>query len=118
MAGIADRIYRQSPVLLQHLIVSAYGVWWKHLRFGGAFAAESGAFRARERFTREQWQSYQDERLRGLLASAFERVPHYNLQWQALGISGADLAHFSRTDFLELPPLEKSTARDAPDSRY
>lgn len=34
MAGTADLIYKYSPVAIQHLMVSTYGLYWNRLRFG------------------------------------------------------------------------------------
>ncbi|MCC7208170.1 MAG: phenylacetate--CoA ligase family protein [Anaerolineae bacterium] len=116
MARLADQVYRRVPVPIQTLMVSAYGFWWKRLRFGGAFAEECVAFRSRERFTTEQWMTYQDEHLRALLISAFDHVPYYSALWTRLGVSRADLDRLSTAELKALPPLEKSIARDAPES--
>jgi phenylacetate-CoA ligase len=116
MASFADRIYRRASVRLQHLLVSAYGLSWKRLRFGGVFQQELRHFRDRERFSADEWQGYSNEQLRSLLVLAFEHVPYYISLGQSLGFSVADLKRFTVEDLKTLPSLEKATARDAPNS--
>lgn len=114
MAGTADKIYKCLPVPLQHAIVSAYGYYWKRLRFGGKFEYESAQFKQRERYTAEQWRLYTEDKLRELLVSAFEHVPHYQQTWKTAGITLAELSRFRPEDITRLPLLEKSVARETP----
>lgn len=45
MAGLKERVYQLAPVPIQNLMVSTYGLYWKHLRFGGNFETECEGFR-------------------------------------------------------------------------
>ncbi len=112
MAGFADKLYRAAPLTLQNIGVSAFGLWWNRQRFGGRFSAERDSFIAREHYSADQWHPYVDRQLRALLALAVRSVPHY----QSLGLTSADLLRFTADDLAALPPLEKSIARDAPES--
>lgn len=114
MAQIIDRVYKHSPTLLQHGMVSAYGLYWKRLRFGGNFKNEYRDFRSREYMAANEWHEYTIRQLRRLLQEAFEFVPHYREVWSDLGLTLTDLREFTLEDFISLPPLEKYVARDNP----
>src|SRR5439155_2463735 len=62
----------------------------------------------------EQWEAYTNQQLQKLLISAFERVPYYRETWTQMGLTAADLSHFTSNDLVSLPPLEKRIARDNP----
>ncbi|MBL8132709.1 MAG: phenylacetate--CoA ligase family protein [Anaerolineae bacterium] len=113
MAGVADQIYRAMPVPLQHLMVSAYGIYWHRLRFGGTFEEECAGFRRREGYTAEQWQEDTTQRLRLLLLQAFDRAPYYQQAWKGL-VTREDLERFTPADLTRLPVLEKKAVRDDP----
>jgi phenylacetate-CoA ligase len=115
MAGFFDVLYRVSPVAAQHLYVSAYGLYWKRLRFGGRYLEFTRAFQARERYSTAEWTEYQTRELRRLLGHAFARVPHYRHAWRGL-VTAAQLERFELTDLESLPPLEKETVRARPES--
>lgn len=114
MAGFADKVYANLPTIGQNLAVTAYGLYWNRLRFGGAFNAELSAFRARERFSKEAWQACVETRLRDLLVLAFTRVPYYREAWKGL-VTIEQLQCFTVADLAALPPLEKQVARDHPE---
>lgn len=113
MTGLADKIYRRSPILAQHALVSAYGLYWKRLRFGGAFRTASAGFLAREWYTREQWHAYTEQKLREVLLLAFDRVPFYQRHWKGI-VNREQLSLFTTADMPSLPPVEKAHSRDFP----
>lgn len=115
MAGIADKLYAHLPTFAQNGAVTAYGIYWNRLRFGGVFNVEVAAFRARERFSTEQWDAYVEAQLRNLLVLAFTRVPYYRQAWRGL-VTEQQLHRFRVEDLPALPPLEKHIARDEPES--
>lgn len=112
MAGLKERLYQLAPVPIQNLMVSAYGLYWRRLRFGGNFEAECKGFRERERFDLETWERYTTSQLRSLLTSAFEYAPHYRQAWSE--VTSSQLERFTLADLHSLPVLEKQTARDSP----
>lgn len=113
MAGYLDKLYKRAHVLAQHFMVSAYGYYWKRLRFGGEFRQEYQAFCDRERFSSDEWQQYTQGQLRALLVSAFTQVPYYANAWKGL-VTVQQLEKFTLADLPSLPPIEKSAVRDAP----
>ena len=109
--GRLDRIYEKLPVLGQHAAVSAYGLYWKLLRFGPGITSPGYRqhvrdYRARDRFTSDQWQEWQHLRLKAFLSGALNS-PYYAETWDA-GQQAA--AEEGRLD--ELPLLEKGPLRD------
>lgn len=112
MTGIKDRVYQLAPVPIQNLMVSAYGLYWKRLRFGGNFEPECEGFRKRERFDLDIWERYITAQLQSVLTSAFEHAPHYQQTWS--GVTLSQLGRFTLPDLPSLPVLEKQVARDNP----
>jgi phenylacetate-CoA ligase len=115
MASVFDRIYAKSPVWLQNLGISMYGLMWRHRRYGGGFSRYVSQFAERESFSAEQWRDYQTEQLRLLLLNANCHVPYYKELFARLNLSDADLAHFTLDDLSKLPILEKEQIRDHPE---
>lgn len=112
---LLNTIYKKSPIFLQHLMVSSYGYYWKRLRFGKAFQSEYRGFCQREFFSQAEWEHYTTLRLRALLLSAFQTVPYYKKAWQGI-VTLEQLQTFTLKDLPSLPPLDKSIARDDPQS--
>lgn len=104
--SVFDKIYTVSPVAVQNLIFSTYGIYWKWLRFGGGFRKYARDYHAREFWNAEQWSNYQQQRLRELLAASSQYVPYYRQHWSA-----EQKQHASVGDLSALPLLEKSAIR-------
>ncbi|MCF6280155.1 MAG: hypothetical protein L3J14_07390 [Flavobacteriaceae bacterium] len=111
MKKITDKIYAKSPVLLQNVIISTYGYYWKNRRLGVVFKRQLDEFNSRECFTKQEWKSYQTKELRRLLVHSFETVPFYNDKYQKAGFSVQDFQNFELSDISKLPYLEKDELR-------
>lgn len=107
--GRLDQIYAHLPVWAQHGAVSAYGLYWRRLRFGPGYAESVRGFAEREYFTQEQWQAWQQDRLRTILRIAATEVPYYQRTWSA-----GDKAAALKGELGELPLLEKDPIRANP----
>jgi phenylacetate-CoA ligase len=114
MGSWLDTVYRHSPVWVQNLGISAYGLAWRKQRMGGAFPEHLARFQSRERYTKEEWRRYQTDRLRDLLRWCFQQVPHYRSAWSRLGLTAADLERFELEDLSRLPLTEKEQIRQRP----
>jgi phenylacetate-CoA ligase len=115
LPSIFDRIYRISPVWLQNLGISAYGLVWHRRRFGGAFPAYVQQCLNRERFTAQEWEDYQTKQLRLLLVSAVQNVPYYREHLGGPGRNMSGLAHLTLHDLPSLPLLDKESVRTQSD---
>jgi phenylacetate-CoA ligase len=104
-------LYKQSPVLLQNLMISAFGYKWKKRRFGGIFETELKAAKGREYHSWEQWRDYQTTELRKLLVHAFDHVPFYREKYSFAGLTRQELEKLEPETLHKLPPLEKNELR-------
>ena len=109
--GFYEKIYNNSPVLLQNMLISSYGYQWKQRRFGGVFPAAYKAAKERESFIRQQWTDYQNKALQQLLLHASEHVPFYKESFRQSGIGFQQLKDFTINDLHCLPILRKEDVR-------
>ncbi|MCP4664174.1 MAG: phenylacetate--CoA ligase family protein [bacterium] len=108
---LADRIYRHLPTWAQHGAVSAYGLVWYRRRFGPGFRRYLDEYARRERFTACEWESWQRQRLREVLSTAADHVPHYRERWSREAGKAAREGRLT-----ELPLLDKQPLRAHPES--
>lgn len=109
--ALTDIIYKFLPVSLQNYAISLYGYKWQKRRFGGIFEKELTGFKAREKYTPEQWEVYQNAELRNILTHAFSHVPFYRKKFTDSGFTLNDLENFNLSDLSRLPYLEKDELR-------
>jgi len=114
VSALLARLYGISPVWLQHVEVSAFGLVWRHRRFGGAFGRMVEEFTSREAYSPLEWRHYQHDVLRRLLVHALASVPHYRNTFAARGLSAADLDRFAVEDLPALPLVTKEMIRSDP----
>ena len=105
-----DELYSRLPKVAQHAAVSAYGAYWRWLRFGPGFSQYVNEYRQRERFSPGQWQAWQRERLRNVLRAALN-APYYQNAWTNEQKRAALAGRLQ-----ELPLLEKSPLRADPEA--
>ena len=86
MSGLAERVYLGSPIWLQQVIVGTYGSWWYGRRFGTDFHRLVEEFKAREAWTAEKFQAYQQEQLSRIITSAWGSS-YYREVFSAAGIT-------------------------------
>ena len=86
MAGLGEQIYFKSPIWVQQIGVAAYGWRWYRRRFSAHFHRLVGEFKARERWTAEQFREYQEMRLGQVLAAAWNS-PYYRETFLEAGIN-------------------------------
>ena len=104
--GLSTRIYNRLPVIGQHAAISTFGLYWHWLRFGPGFKQFVRDYQARDRFTAEQWEAWQSERLKHLLAGCLQ-VPYYADTW-----GDRERAAASEGRLADLPLLDKGPLRD------
>lgn len=110
--SLFNQIYNQSPLLIQNLMVSAYGFTWKKRRFGGVFESELINTKNRENFSVEQWNNYQQTKLQELLKFAYQQVPFYKKAFSEVGLSEIDLRNIDLSTLYKLPVLTKAMLRE------
>jgi phenylacetate-CoA ligase len=105
---LLDQVYARSPLWLQNVGMSAYGLYWMRRRYGATFQRELRGFREREHWTPERLADHLDRRLRELLLHAARTVPYYR---EVLAPVRDRLPHLRTEDLPSLPLLEKETIR-------
>jgi phenylacetate-CoA ligase len=112
--NLTSRLYPHLPVWFQNLGISLYGYAWKRERLGGRFAEHVAEFKARDRWSAEQFGAYLESQLRSVLAHAYAQVPHYGRAWRELGLDQGDFRQFGLADLARLPATRKADLRQSP----
>lgn len=107
--GAFDALYAKLPAWSQHIAVSVYGAYWRHLRFGVGYAHYVDQYREREYWRFQQWQDWQLEQLHNLLSTCTSQVPYYRENW-----SEAENRTAMKGDLSGLPLLKKDCIRENP----
>jgi phenylacetate-CoA ligase len=107
-----DVLYRKSPVVMQNVMATAYGVHQRRMRFGGTYAQHGRELEEREWWSADALHQDQAARLRRVVRHAARHVPHYRDLFAACHIDAADIR--DRRDLAELPLLDKETVRRDP----
>ena len=108
--GLTDQMYRMSPLWLQNTMVSAFGLYWHWLRFGGSYHDHLKEYRKRSAYSLDDWQCYQKHALNELLADCAVNVPYYRQTWTQNQVAAA-----MHGELHQLPLLEKEPLRSYPE---
>ncbi|WP_372716745.1 phenylacetate--CoA ligase family protein [Novipirellula sp.] len=104
--GKLDQLYARLPVTGQNVAVSTYGLYWNWVRFGPGYKKFVTQYRARDRFSADEWQRWQQMRLNSFLTSVLD-IPYYANHWSESAKAAARAGQLS-----DLPLLEKQPLRD------
>lgn len=107
--NLLEQLYARSPLALQHSMISAFGLYWRWLRFGGNYRRYVAEYAARDGWTATQWQHWQRGHLREVLRQAAEHVPYYAATW-----SPAQKRAAHAGELAGVPLLEKDAVRADP----
>lgn len=108
---ITRLIYEQSPVFLQHLYTSAFGLSKRLTRYGRFFREYRSFFSRSAHWSYEELQAFQDEQIRRIITYAYATVPFYRNRMRQAKLTPADIQ--SVADLPRLPLLEKQDVRQA-----
>lgn len=105
-------IYRHSPVAVQNLFCSVYGVVKRCDRYlGGHYQRFFDLFQTSGSWSFEELRAYQNERLAEVVRHAYEHVAFYRRRFDDLHLKPADIRTVE--DLAKLPYLTKSDIRGA-----
>lgn len=104
-----ERIYNHSPLLVQNLMVSAYGLNWYILKYSGNFRRYYQELRDNEWLALEELEEIQLEKLQLVLHQAYHYIPYYHKMFVDHGLHPKDIEGLS--DLKKLPLLEKDVLR-------
>lgn len=99
-------LYDDAPVAVQNVMISTYGLWLRHLRYGAGHRARVAELRRSERLAPAEWQAIQCARLTAMTAAAASDVPFYRTRLPAAGVASPEA-------LLDIPLLSKSDAQEA-----
>lgn len=111
MAGdLQEKIYNHAPIWLQHILISVKGWEFRYRREIPAIKAEHYNFLLQsQKWTTEQFRTYQTQQLQEMLRTAFAHVPFYHKLQKKLKCEPEDFK--TPEDIRLLPILEKNQVR-------
>lgn len=105
-----ERIYRFSPVWIQNVLCSAYGLGINLRRYGRGYSAiEQEVFR-RETFSRDQMRALQNERVKAIVARAATMVPYYRALFRRHRLDSREIR--TAEDLNVLPILNRAEVQE------
>jgi phenylacetate-CoA ligase len=111
MNKLVEKIYHSSPVYVQNIAISAYGLHWFGRRYRGVFNLELKKCLQRNNFTEPLWYQFQNESLQKIMVHSFDTVPYYQEVFNNKGLTREYLSRITLPKLKELPLLEKETFR-------
>ncbi len=109
MHPLLAHLYRLSPVAWQNALLSAFGRRLNRERYGGRFAEFRALLEDSQWWEPARMRAWQEDRLRVVLAHAYEHVPYYRESFRR---HGYDPARFGGLDDLRrLPVLDRATVK-------
>jgi phenylacetate-CoA ligase len=105
----ASTLYRIAPVWCQNLLLTGFGSFLEQERYGGRYAEFRDMLSRTEWLSHDELRTYQDQRLRAIVAHAYETVPFYRRRFDELRLKPHDVR--SRADLLKVPLLTKDDIR-------
>ena len=111
-----EKLYSKSPLFIQNLGISFFGMYWFNRRYSGVFKNELKAAKEREAFSEQHWIDYQTKELRKLLIHCHDNVPYYQDRFKEIGLNRTELERFELNSLRALPFLEKKTFKLLGDS--
>jgi len=104
-----QRAYRSSPVFLQNVLVSAYGMLKRWEQVSQPFTGYSKELEQTQWWSAAELRELQEARLRTLIRHAYENVPYYRRIFDERGLRTADIS--TTADLYKLPLLTKQDVR-------
>lgn len=112
MHEIINKIYLNSPIMIQNLLVSIYGYKLHKRRYGGNSSKYTKELMKSQWFSVDEIAELQNDRLRNLIMHAYNTVPYYNKLFKDKGLMPEDISQVS--DLPKIPLLSKETIRRNP----
>lgn len=104
------KLYNNSPLVVQNMMISVYGYNLKHQRYGGRFPEYLSQLRSSYYFEQSQLNKLQNHKLSSIVRSAIKNTPYYkhinSLNDQEIETISAE----SLSDYF--PVLNKNTVRE------
>jgi phenylacetate-CoA ligase len=108
-----ETLYRRSPVLVQNIMATSYGLRERWLRYGGRYRQFCRDLDESQWWPLERLQSFQSQRLQALVTFCGEQVPYYQDLFSSNGLTAQDIR--TPADLAQLPMLDKEVVRETPE---
>lgn len=109
-----DHLYGASPVYLQNLLISVYGLYTYKRRYGGRHSEYLESLRESQWYPKNRLEELQFMNLSGVIRNAFETVPFYRETYRKHGVVPSSLQ--SLDDLRKLPTITKGDVKANPKS--
>lgn len=103
-------LYSRMPVFAQNAACSLFGLKMRRDRYNSAYIKALDLLRESQWWALDRQRVYQEERLRFVIAHAYETVPYYRNLFQRLGLYPKDVSTLE--DLKKLPVLTKDQVRE------
>jgi len=107
-------IYNSSPIFIQNIIISLYGLKLKYLRFYGGYNKTLKSLLLSQYYTEKQILDLQNSKLKKLIKDSYEFIPHYTSLLDEKKIKPEDIDIHNFTKYF--PILQKDEVRSHPAS--
>ena len=84
-------MYRLAPVWCQNLLLTGFGALLERERYSGRYAEFRDMLRRTEWLPPDEIRAYQDQRLRAMVAHAYETVPFYRRRFDEQNLKPEDV---------------------------
>jgi phenylacetate-CoA ligase len=105
MNPYAATLYRLAPIWGQNLMLSGFGVLLDRERYGGRYAEYRDLLVKTEWMSAAELEAYQDERIRAVIAHAYDKVPFYRRRFDEHKLTPSDIR--GRRDLPKIPLLTR-----------
>jgi phenylacetate-CoA ligase len=102
-------IYGAAPVWMQNALLNSFSAKLEKERYGGRYPEYVELLSRTEWLSKAELETYQDERLRAIVASAYANVPYYRRVFDERKLTPADIR--GRADLPKLPLLTRDHIR-------
>ncbi|MDG5499005.1 hypothetical protein [Marinobacter sp. BGYM27] len=114
MNGLAEKLYLKSPVFIQNILVTLYGIKLYKERYGKTEKKHLNMLLETEKMSAEMMLEWQEHRFLKIAKDAIENVPFYRDWAKENGIKSADI--LSIEDVKLFPILNKEKVRANPEN--
>jgi phenylacetate-CoA ligase len=109
MNRYAATLYRLAPTWGQNLLLTGFGALLERERYGGRYPEFQNLLAKSEWWSAAELDAYQDERIREIVAHAYETVPFYRRRFDERKLKPADIR--GRADLPKIPLLSRDDIR-------
>jgi len=112
MKSLSETIYLKSPVFIQNLALSFYGLKLQHIRYGGEYKDYLNEALTHMKYGDRDLNEYINTALKLTIRDAARNVPYYREMFQQLKIKPEDIKTVE--DLAKIPLLKKSAIKKDP----